>query len=259
MLILLPPSEGKADPRRGRPVDLARLTLPELAPARERVLTKLIDLCGRDQNAAGRALGLGAGQLDEIRRNASLLIAPSAAAGAIYSGVLYDALDLATLDSSARRSAARSLLIFSGLWGVVRVGDRIPSYRCSIGARLPGLGPLGAYWRANLAEPVADLAGRGLVLDLRSSSYAAAWAPPASVAGRTVSVRVLQERIVSGVPTRTVVSHFNKATKGRLVRDLLLAGAHPRTPTALAAILAELGYRIETPSPRALDVVVAEV
>ena len=33
---------------------------------------------------------------------------------------------------------------------------------------------------------------------------------------------------------RTVVSHFNKATKGRLVRALLESGATPKTPAALA-------------------------
>ena len=33
---------------------------------------------------------------------------------------------------------------------------------------------------------------------------------------------------------RTVVSHFNKATKGRIVRALLEDGADPRTPKALA-------------------------
>jgi cytoplasmic iron level regulating protein YaaA (DUF328/UPF0246 family) len=261
VLILLPPSEGKAAPRRGRSIDLDRLTLPELAPVRERVLASLTELCGSDQNggSAAKALGLGPGLRDDVIRNAALRAAPTAPAGAIYAGVLYDSLDLASLDGRARRAAARSLLIFSGLWGVLRVGDRIPSYRCSIGARLPGLGPLAAYWRANLAGPVADLAGRGLVLDLRSSSYAAAWSAPPSVAVRTVTVRVLQERIAAGVPTRSVVSHFNKATKGRLVRDLLAAGANPRNPTALVGALKELGYRVEEPAPGAIDVVVTEV
>ena len=95
------------------------------------------------------------------------------------------------------------------------------------------------------------------MLDLRSSAYAAAWAPVG--AGKVVSVRVLQERMVAGVPTRTVVSQFNKATKGRLVRDLLEAGANPRTPSALAATLKDLGYHVEGATGQALDVVVSEV
>ena len=44
-----------------------------------------------------------------------------------------------------------------------------------------------------------------------------------------MTVRVLHE--VDG--TRKVVSHFNKATKGRLVRALLEDGAAPGTPGAL--------------------------
>jgi hypothetical protein len=36
------------------------------------------------------------------------------------------------------------------------------------------------------------------------------------------------------------VSHFNQATKGRIVRALLEDGADPRTPTALAGVLEKL-------------------
>ena len=54
-----------------------------------------------------------------------------------------------------------------------------------------------------------------------------------------MAVRVLHERIVSGEPRRAVVSHFNKATKGRLVRGLLESGANPRTPVRLAETLRE--------------------
>lgn len=136
--------------------------------------------------------------------------------------MLYDALGLASLDAAAKRRAARSLLVFSGLWGAVRVTDRIPSYRCSMGVRLPGLGALGAHWRAPMAEVLPEAAGDGLVLDLRSAAYAAAWKPKGEVAARTASVRVLH------APTRKVVSHFNKATKGRIVRSLLTAGIAPK-------------------------------
>jgi hypothetical protein len=62
---------------------------------------------------------------------------------------------------------------------------------------------------------------------------------------------------------RQVVSHFNKATKGRLVRSLLEDGANPRTPAALATVLRDLGWTVETGEPSRtgtrLDVVVHEV
>ncbi|RLK22483.1 hypothetical protein DER29_0317 [Micromonospora sp. M71_S20] len=265
MLILLPPSEGKADAGTGRRLDLARLSLPELTDAREEVLTALVALSADgDEEAALAALGISEGQRGELRRNARLRVAATAPAGRVYTGVLYEALDLASLPATAQRAARRSVLVSSGLWGAVRLTDRVPPYRCPIGARLPGLGALSAYWRRALAPAMAAAAGDGPVLDLRSGAYAATWAPRGEVADRTVTVRVLHEREVDGVPVRSVVSHFNKATKGRLVRDLLTAGARPRTVDGLLTALRDLKYPVlEQPTPagrpRQVDVVVTEL
>ncbi|MEU2222294.1 peroxide stress protein YaaA [Streptomyces sp. NPDC018347] len=259
MLVLLPPSEGKASPGEGAPLELGSLSLPGLAAAREAVLGELVGLCAGDEEKAREVLGLSEGLRGEVAKNAGLRTAGTRPAGEIYTGVLYDALGLATLDAGARRQAAESLLVFSGLWGAVRVTDPIPSYRCSMGVRLPGLGALAGHWRAPMAEVMPEAAGDGLVLDLRSSAYAAAWKPKGEVAGRTATVRVLH------APTRKVVSHFNKATKGRMVRDLLTAGAAPADPAALVEALRELGYVVEAEAPGkpgkawALDVLVEQV
>ena len=48
---------------------------------------------------------------------------------------------------------------------------------------------------------------------------------------------------------RTVVSHFNKATKGRLVRALLESGATPGTPARLADTITDLGWKVELGEP----------
>ncbi len=260
MLVLLPPSEGKATGGSGPALNVADLSLPGLREARETVLGELVELCSGDEDKAAEVLGLSPGLRGEIAKNAALPTAPTRPAGEIYTGVLYDALGLATLDDTARRAAERSLLVFSGLWGAVRIGDAIPSYRCSMGVKLPALGALGAYWRGPMAEVMPEAAGDGLVLDLRSAAYATAWKPKGEVAGRTATVRVLQSKIVKGVEKRSVVSHFNKATKGRLVRDLLTAGCEPATPHELADALRELGYAVEDGGkPGALDVVVTEL
>ena len=42
MLILLPPSEGKTTPRRGKPLDLGGLSFPELEPHRAEVLDAFV-------------------------------------------------------------------------------------------------------------------------------------------------------------------------------------------------------------------------
>ncbi|MEU9719595.1 peroxide stress protein YaaA [Streptomyces sp. NPDC047976] len=265
MLVLLPPSEGKAAGGSGAPLDPASLSLPGLAPARAAVLEELVELCAGDELKAREVLGLSEGLRGEVAKNAALRSAPALPAGEIYTGVLYDALDLAGLPAPARELAERTLLVFSGLWGAVRVTDRIPSYRCSMGVKLPGLGALGAYWRTPMAEVMPQAAGDGLVLDLRSSAYSSAWKPKGETAGRTATVRVLHSQVVDGVEKRSVVSHFNKATKGRLVRDLLLDGAVPASPAELVTALRDLGYVVEAEAPAkpakawSLDVVVTQI
>jgi cytoplasmic iron level regulating protein YaaA (DUF328/UPF0246 family) len=254
VLVLLPPSEGKAASGRGAPLKLESLSLTGLTDAREAVLAELVELCTGDEDKARELLGLSEGLRGEVAKNAGLRTAGARPAGEIYTGVLYD-----SLDAAAKRRAARSLLVFSGLWGALRVTDRIPSYRCSMGVKLPGLGALGAYWRAPMAAVLPEAAGNGLVLDLRSAAYAAAWKPKGEVAGRTATVRVLH------APTRKVVSHFNKATKGRIVRSLLSAGAAPEGPAELVEALRDLGYAVEAEAPAKagrpweLDVLVTEV
>ncbi|WBB81609.1 peroxide stress protein YaaA [Micromonospora sp. WMMD882] len=261
MLILLPPSERKADVRAGRRLDLTRLSLPELTPAREAALAALVDLAVAPDDAGMRALGLGDGQRGELARNARLRAAAAGPAGAVYTGVLYEALDLATLPPAALRAARRQVLVASGLWGAVRLADRIPPYRCPIGVVLPGLGALSAYWKGVLGPAMESAAADGPVLDLRSAAYAAAWTPRGALAERTVAVRVLHEREVDGVVTRSVVSHFNKATKGRLARDLLTAGARPRDAAELVTALRDLKHTVveQSAAPgraRRVDVVV---
>jgi uncharacterized protein len=259
VLVLLPPSEGKASSGRGAPLKPESLSLPGLGAARAAVLDELVELCASDEEKAREVLGLSEGLRGEISKNTRLRTAGTRPAGEIYTGVLYDSLGLASLDAAAKRRAARSLLVFSGLWGAVRVTDRIPSYRCSMGVRLPGLGALGAHWRGPMEPALTEAAGSGLVLDLRSAAYAAAWKPKGEVAARTATVRVLH------APTRKVVSHFNKATKGRIVRSLLTAGITPAGPAELTEALRDLGYVVEEQAPtragaaRTLDVLVDEV
>lgn len=261
MLILLPPSEGKAAPRRGRPLDLDTLVCPTLNPTRERVLDALTALASGPVEEAARVLGVGATQHDLVALDRSLRTAPTARAEAVYTGVLYEALDLAGASAEARRRAATRVLTTSSVFGLVRPGDRIPAYRLSGDTALPGLGPVAGVWRDVLGDAVAERLGRGVLVDLRSGTYAAFWRTRAdeAVARRTATVRVLHEQ--GGV--RKVVSHFNKATKGRIVAALLEADATPRTPAALAEALRDLGWAVEVAEPgpdgTRLDVVVTDL
>jgi uncharacterized protein len=238
VLILLPPSESKAAPRRGVPLELAALNFPTLGSTRDCLIQALVTLCQGDQQRAFATLGIGAGQADLIDLNAGLWTGSTARADRIYTGVLYDALGLTTLSSAGKRRANTRIAITSALFGLVRPADRIPAYRLSGDAALPGVGTVASVWRAALGPAVESAVGSGLLVDLRSTMYSAFWRPPSALAPHTATVRVLHE--VNG--QRKVVSHFNKATKGRIVRDLLEAGATPRTPLQLGATLADLGW-----------------
>ncbi len=259
MLILLPPSEGKTPARRGKALDLATLTSPELTPARERVLDALVDLCRADPEEAALVLGIGHTQLELVRLNARLRTAPTARADRIYSGVLYETLGLESLTAGAKRRAGSRLAIVSSLFGLVRPTDRIPAYRLSGDAVLPGIGSVAGVWRDALGPAVTAAVGGGLLVDLRSGMYGAFWRPPAELARKVTTVRVLHE--VAG--KRQVVSHFNKATKGRVVRALLEDGRDPRTPAKLASLLTDLGWTVEVGEPTKkgtqLDVIVSEI
>ncbi|HET6654225.1 MAG TPA: peroxide stress protein YaaA [Nocardioides sp.] len=259
MLILLPPSEGKAAPRRGHSLRLEGLSFPELYAARAGMIDALTTLCAGDPEVAARTLGLGSTQADEVARNAALRDSPTARADAVYNGVLYEALDVASLDAGARRRANRWLAVTSSLFGLVRPGDRIPAYRLAGGVSLSGTGPVATYWSRHLDAAMRQAAGRGLVVDLRSSTYVPFWRPAPDLASKVVTVRVLHE--VGGV--RRVVSHFNKATKGRLIRTLVDDGSAPSSPARFADHLAALGWKTEL-GARAkggtrLDVVVSDL
>lgn len=245
MLIVLPPSEGKAPaPETGAPVALGELSFPELTVTRERVAAALVKVSGGAPKRALTALGLSAGQAAELERNVVLLEAPALPAAELYTGVLYDHLGLARLPQGARERARTRLVIFSGLWGALHVEDRVPPYRCSVAARLPRLGGLAARWRASLTRA---LPADGLVVDLRSGPYQAMWKP---VEADVVAVRVLTETpLAGGEVKRSVVSHMAKATRGDVAAALLRARRDARDPEDVATLLGKEGMRVELAAP----------
>jgi len=289
VLILLPPSEGKTAPARGRAVDLTTLTRPDLAEARTQVLQALQRASSRRDAAA--LLGVGASLRDEVARNTNLTEAATASADQVYTGVLYTAAGLADLTGAARRRANASVRIVSALWGVLAPGDRIPAYRLSMGTTLPGVGPLARHWSRALGgelreEPPArrenppgphesppglkksarnaheDRSGPGqdVIIDCRSAAYLAAWKPPAGTPWLTV--RVVAE--TDGV--RTVVSHHAKHTRGVLTHHLLTRpGRPPRTVRAavdaanelVGPVLREVNHLQAAKGPDTLELVLA--
>ena len=217
MLILLPPSEGKAQPEGGEPVDLGSLAFAdELGERREELLEAF---------------------------DPALLEAPAAPAAEVYTGVLFQRLQLPELPAAARRR----VLIASALWGMVRPEDRIPYYKFPPKTRLEGIGAPAAYWRPALAEALPDKGGE-LVVDMRSAAYSSFWKPQRAT---LLSVRAFTEEDGE----RRAVSHMAKAVRGDVARALLKAKKAPADPEAAAAIAEAAGFTVEL-SPASLDVIV---
>ena len=202
-------------------MDVSELPFPGLGKTRERLLDVLSRLTFP---RALKYLDIGPGLEEEARRNLTLRDAPAAPAHEVYTGVLYEHLGLGSLD-------APNVLIASALWGFVRPSDRIPAYRLSMGATLPRIASLPALWRDPLRKAVPD---EGLIVDMRSGSYIAAFKPKAAT---VVGVRAF----VDG----KTISHMVKATRGDVARILLTSGETPETPEDVASLARQSGLSVE--------------
>jgi uncharacterized protein len=217
MLVLLPPSEGKAEPDAGEPVDLNSLAFAQQLRGRREQLLAALD--------------------PQLRE------APAALAAEVYTGVLFQRLELSKLPAKARRR----VLIASALWGVVRPDDRIPYYKLPPKEKLDGTGPLARYWRPALCEALPDKEGQ-LIVDMRSAAYSAMWKPKRAT---LLAVRAFTE----SAGQRKVVSHMAKAVRGDVARVLLEAKRAPADPEGAAEMVESAGLTVELNDGN-LDVIV---
>lgn len=236
MIVLLPPSETKRVGGDGPPLKLNNLSWPELVTVRGQLVDELVELAA-DPQECRRALSISPTQDAEIERNAALRTAPTLPALYRYTGVLYDALDIDSLRGPAAARARARLAVGSALFGLLRAEDRIPAYRLSAGAKLPGRPALPSRWRPVLEPLLSELAAGELVVDLRSGAYIGL----GRLAG-AVRVDVVAEQPDG---RRTTVSHFNKAHKGRLARALASTTSEPNDAAGVAAVARRAGMQVE--------------
>lgn len=217
MLVLLPPSEGKARPGAGAAIDLETLAYAAELGEKRAELLDAFDPSLRDASA---------GPAHEV-----------------YTGVLFKRLELSELPARARKR----VLIASALWGVVRPDDRIPYYKFPPKTRLEGIGAPNAFWRPALAAALPDEEG-DLVVDMRSGAYAAAWKPKRAA---LLAVRAFTEE----GSQRKAVSHMAKAVRGDVARVLLGAKKAPGDPEGAATAVEAAGFTVELTDGK-LDVIV---
>jgi cytoplasmic iron level regulating protein YaaA (DUF328/UPF0246 family) len=227
MIVLLPPSETKAEGGQGA-LEPAALGFPTLRSRRRTAAAAIRRLPLKDAPAV---LKLGARNAHEARWNRGLTSGPVLPAVERYTGVLYDGLAAGTLDPAARAWVDTHVVIASALFGLLRAGDPIPLYRLSGSTTLPDLS-LKAHWRDGVAQAIR--ATGEWVLDARSEAYVALGAAPTGSA--FLHVETTEGR---------ALNHFNKHAKGVLVRAMAETGAEAGSRADLLSWAAEHDVALE--------------
>lgn len=224
--------------------------MPELNPVRETLMNQLTALSA-DTAKAREKLKFTARSEHYVDFNRNLWDAPTLTAWELYTGVLYENLQLGDLPD---RDQVR---IASPLWGFLSPSDRVPVYRMPATTKFDELGvTVSQYWKAPLKSAMEDYAD-DLVIDMRSSAYTGMWNP----GNAGVSVRVFKENPEGG---RSVVTHMAKATRGRVARHIISRGAQPASPSDVLDFLIAEGFKAELNEPAGktkpwlLDVIVEE-
>jgi uncharacterized protein len=165
-----------------------------------------------------KLLGVTGRHLDRAQgANRALLGAPTMPVWQRYTGVVWEHLAASSLTARHRRS----IVVVSGLLGLVRGDDPIPDYRLKMGATLPPFGRLARWWSEPITHALAAATRGRFVIDLLPAEHRAALAP--GLAGTRLSgVSVtLRER------TGRSGGHAAKAAKGRLAHHLLTHAGAP--------------------------------
>ena len=254
MRILLPPSAGKTTKESTNHLQLEKLWQAEHLTQTRRQLIDDVQNTALLADAA-QIFKLGPKNAHEISQNLEIYDAPALAAWQLYDGVLYEAAKFAQIFSSGepsqgsqgqvgnhrgdqpqgsgqsqadqsqglQRQLEELTLVFSALFGPVRLTDLITPHRLSGSVKLPGQGSVASIWSKALKELLTQQLSGHVVVDLRSSEYGAMYRPTRGSDCLLLNIGVAKVNPATG--KRSVVSHWAKHTRGLLAGALLEAVA----------------------------------
>jgi len=253
-LILLPPSEGKASGGEGSMLDFELLSFAGLNATRALMAKSLGQLSGKP-GVAQKTLGVKGVALQKARTdNASLLDSPTMPAIERYTGVMYDGIDYKSLDESAKTCFDENTIIMSGLFGMVRPYDMIPTYKLKMGARLRGKKACSTIWNPLISKTLKSTAENGVIWDLLPNEHSAAWDPSAITYDVRYTVKFLE--LSSDGQMRTV-NHWSKLLKGALIRHIVsnpdAAGSSDSALDMLTEFSHPEGYQFESDMTSGVD------
>lgn len=256
MRILLPPSAGKTTKESTNHLQLEKLWQEEHLTQTRRQLIDDVQNTALLADAA-QIFKLGPKNAHEISQNLEVYDAPALAAWQLYDGVLYEAAKFAQIFSygacaqdgqgqgqgnqpqgSGQGQGGQSqadqsqglqhqleelTLVFSALFGPVRLTDLITPHRLSGSVKLPGQGSVASIWSKALKELLTQQLSGHVVVDLRSAEYGAMYRPARG--GECLTLNIAVAKVNPATGKRSVVSHWAKHTRGLLAGALLRAVA----------------------------------
>lgn len=251
MRILLPPSAGKTTKESTNHLQLEKLWQAEHLTQTRRQLIDDVQNTALLADAA-QIFKLGPKNAHEISQNLEVYDAPALAAWQLYDGVLYEAAKFAQIFSygacaqdgqgqgqgnqpqgsgqsqadqsqGLQRQLEELTLVFSALFGPVRLTDLITPHRLSGSVKLPGQGSVASIWSKALKELLTQQLSGHVVVDLRSAEYGAMYRPTRGSDCLLLNIGVAKVNPATG--KRSVVSHWAKHTRGLLAGALLRAVA----------------------------------
>lgn len=251
MRILLPPSAGKTTKESTNHLQLEKLWQAEHLTQTRRQLIDDVQNTALLADAA-QIFKLGPKNAHEISQNLEVYDAPALAAWQLYDGVLYQAAKFAQIFSSGdssqgsqsqggqgqgsqsqgnqpqggQRQLEELTLVFSALFGPVRLTDLITPHRLSGSVKLPGQGSVASIWSKALKELLTQQLSGHVIVDLRSAEYGAMYRPLRG--GECVMLNIGVAKVNPATGKRSVVSHWAKHTRGLLAGALLRAVASGR-------------------------------
>ncbi|MBE0498977.1 MAG: YaaA family protein [Campylobacterales bacterium] len=224
MYILFSPSEGKKEGGTFAPLREQSLLFPSLYEKRLPLVRSYDEAMLHGSLEELQKL-TGIKKEEEIRRyQESLFSSPTMAAIERYDGVAYDYLDLASLAAPEKTYLYEQCIIFSNLFGPIRAGDAIPSYKFKQGQTLGAVATEKVY-KQEFSSALDELFKDELILDLRAGFYEKFYA----LKRPFVTMKFLKEG--------KVVSHWAKAYRGKVLRTL--AQIQPKNEEQLLAIAYE--------------------
>lgn len=204
MIILLPPSEGKASGGKG----LWRPTSGSFGKALADARIEVAQGLGRTPASALKVRGETAQHA--LSANQRLFQAPSLKAADRYTGVVYQGLSVGSLDAELHERALKSVVVVSGLLGLTRLGEATPDYRAPMDATVSNVGKLTNFWRPMVSPLLQRLAQKEVVIDLLTQAHRGAVDPSSA---NWVTIDFVHPTLRGG--------HAAKFAKGQLARWLL--------------------------------------